>query len=300
MKQGPEEKTVLQDVPWEDEPPVLEPGHDFDSVTDKITDAVLKRPIGLGWLAGLAAGMGLLGILLIAVTYLFLRGRRHLGHRDTGGLGLRDHQLRVVDRYRSRGNPDLGHPAAAEAIVAQLDQPLRGSHDAVRGGLRRYVPAAPHGPSVAGVLDVPVSQHDGGMATVPQPAGVGRVCGFDLRDDLGGVLVRGPGARFRHHARTGDPSGDQEDLRHPVAGLARFGAALEALRGLVHSAGRPGDAAGAVGTHGRQLRFCDRQSCRAGTRRSSRPTLWRAPSIPDSPWCWCWRFRSATSITWKT
>ncbi len=83
MKQGPEEKTVLQDVPWEDEPPVLEPGHDFDSVTDKITDAVLKRPIGLGWLAGLAAGMGLLGILLIAVTYLFLRGRRHLGHRDT-------------------------------------------------------------------------------------------------------------------------------------------------------------------------------------------------------------------------
>jgi Ni/Fe-hydrogenase subunit HybB-like protein len=57
-----------------DEPPVIGPGQTFDSVTDTITDAVLKRPIGLGWLAGLAVGMGLLGILGAAVTYLFLRG----------------------------------------------------------------------------------------------------------------------------------------------------------------------------------------------------------------------------------
>jgi Ni/Fe-hydrogenase subunit HybB-like protein len=57
-----------------DEPPVLDPGQTFDSVTDTITDIVLKRPIGLGWLAGLAIGMGLLAILGMAVTYLFLRG----------------------------------------------------------------------------------------------------------------------------------------------------------------------------------------------------------------------------------
>jgi Ni/Fe-hydrogenase subunit HybB-like protein len=57
-----------------DEPPVLAPGQTFDSVTDTITDAVLKRPIGLGWLAGLAVGMGLLGLLGATVTYLLLRG----------------------------------------------------------------------------------------------------------------------------------------------------------------------------------------------------------------------------------
>ncbi len=57
-----------------EEPPVIGPGQTFDSVTDTITDAVLKRPIGLGWLAGLAAGMTLLAILGMAVTYLFLRG----------------------------------------------------------------------------------------------------------------------------------------------------------------------------------------------------------------------------------
>jgi Ni/Fe-hydrogenase subunit HybB-like protein len=57
-----------------EEPPVIGPGQTFDSVTDTIADAVLKRPIGLGWLAGLAVGMTLLAILGMAVTYLFLRG----------------------------------------------------------------------------------------------------------------------------------------------------------------------------------------------------------------------------------
>src|SRR5271169_1244227 len=57
-----------------DEPPVIGPGQTFDTVTDTIADIVLKRPIGLGWLAGLAVGMTLLAILGMAVTYLFLRG----------------------------------------------------------------------------------------------------------------------------------------------------------------------------------------------------------------------------------
>ena len=35
------------------EVPVIGPGQTFDSVTDTISGIVLKRPIGLGWLAGL-------------------------------------------------------------------------------------------------------------------------------------------------------------------------------------------------------------------------------------------------------
>ena len=57
-----------------EEPPVLTPGQTFDSVTDQIADAVLTRPIGLGWLAGLALAMGLLAMLGMAITYLLLRG----------------------------------------------------------------------------------------------------------------------------------------------------------------------------------------------------------------------------------
>jgi Ni/Fe-hydrogenase subunit HybB-like protein len=74
MSQGPEEKTALLETPWPEEPPVLGPGQSFGTMTDQIADAVLTRPIGLGWLAGLAIGMGLLAVLMAAVTYLFLVG----------------------------------------------------------------------------------------------------------------------------------------------------------------------------------------------------------------------------------
>ena len=151
---GVEEKNVA----LLDEPPVIGPGQTFDSVTDTITDVVLKRPIGLGWLAGLAVGMTPAGHPGHGRHLPVPARRRHLGHRHPGGLGLRHHQLRVVDRYRPRGHADLGHSAAVQADVAQLDQPVRRGDDAVRRGLRRHVPAAAHGPSVAGLLDVPVSQ----------------------------------------------------------------------------------------------------------------------------------------------
>ena len=74
MQQGPEEKTILQDVPWVDEPPVMLPGETFGTVTDTIADAVLTRPIGMGWLSGFFVAGFFVMVLLVAVTWLFFRG----------------------------------------------------------------------------------------------------------------------------------------------------------------------------------------------------------------------------------
>ena len=74
MHQGPDEKTLLQDVLEPGEPPVLAPGHTFGTVTDKITSIVLRRPLGLGWGFAAFVGFVLVNVLLMAVTYLFLRG----------------------------------------------------------------------------------------------------------------------------------------------------------------------------------------------------------------------------------
>ncbi len=53
-----------------------------------------------------------------------------------------------------------------------------------------------------GVLAVSLSQFDGGVAAVPQSAGVGRVCGFYIRDDFIAVLVRRVDPRFGDVARS--------------------------------------------------------------------------------------------------
>ena len=153
-------------------------------------------------------------------------GHRHLGQQPAGRLGVRHHQLRLVDRYRPRRHADFGDSPAAQAGLAHLDQPLRRGDDAVRGRLRADVPADPHRPAVArGLLAAPLSEHDGDLAAVPQPADLGRVRGLDLRHGVGAVLVRGPGPRPRDAARSREEQARQRgcSARSRSAGADRRG-----------------------------------------------------------------------------
>ena len=55
-------------------PPVIEPGHSMVSVTAKISDLVLKRKTGLGWLIGFAFFFSLAQLLPLAVGKLLFTG----------------------------------------------------------------------------------------------------------------------------------------------------------------------------------------------------------------------------------
>ena len=54
--------------------PVIEPGHTFATVTDKISSIVLTRPTSNGWIVGFGAAFLVTMMLLYALGYLFLRG----------------------------------------------------------------------------------------------------------------------------------------------------------------------------------------------------------------------------------
>ncbi len=58
----------------ERELPVIGPGLTITSVNDQISDAVLVRPYGKGWLLGAAIGFGIVNVLLISVAWLLFRG----------------------------------------------------------------------------------------------------------------------------------------------------------------------------------------------------------------------------------
>ena len=53
------------------QPPVIEPGHTFATITDKISSIVLTRPIGNLWLVGFGVAFVGTMLLLFAVAYLF-------------------------------------------------------------------------------------------------------------------------------------------------------------------------------------------------------------------------------------
>ncbi len=54
--------------------PVIEPGHTFATITDKISSIVLTRPVGYGWLFGFFVSFLIVQVLLYAVGYLFIKG----------------------------------------------------------------------------------------------------------------------------------------------------------------------------------------------------------------------------------
>jgi molybdopterin-containing oxidoreductase family membrane subunit len=59
---------------YEDSGPVIEPGYDYASVTDKISSIVLQRQTPRGWWVGFAIAFVLAILLLVAISYELLVG----------------------------------------------------------------------------------------------------------------------------------------------------------------------------------------------------------------------------------
>jgi molybdopterin-containing oxidoreductase family membrane subunit len=68
--------------------PVIEPGHTFATVTDKISSIVLTRPVSMGWVVGFGVGFLVTMMLLFALGYLFVRGTGIWGINIPAGWGF--------------------------------------------------------------------------------------------------------------------------------------------------------------------------------------------------------------------
>src|SRR5687767_14006151 len=113
----------------------------------------------------------------------------------------------MVDRYRPRRNTDLRDFASDAPEMANLDQPRFGNDDPVCGHVRGPVSDPTPRPPVAGVLFIPISEWARDLAAVPQPVGLGCVCGFHLLHGIAGFLVRRPDPGYRRAARSGEIEG---------------------------------------------------------------------------------------------
>ena len=264
--------------------------HASARVTDKISEhrrSSARTP--RGWFVGFAHRVRAAACCCCyAMADAALQGRRHLGHQRPGRLGLRHHQLRLVDRHRPRRHADLGDPAAAAAGLAHLDQPLRRGDDALRGGLRGHLPDLPHRPAVARATGCcPYPEHDGPVAATSAARSSGTSSRsrptrtvsvlfwyVGLIPDLATLRDRAQEQGLARSSTASLAMGWRGSARH----WHRYETAYLLLAGA-------GDAARALGAHGRELRLRGRH--RARLARHDLPALLRrrAPSTPASRWC---------------
>nr|MBA2502471.1 hydrogenase [Pyrinomonadaceae bacterium] len=67
---------------------VIAPGHTFASVTDKIASIVLRKRTPFGWFIGVAIGFMIVQMLMLALTWLLLRGTGIWGINVPVGWGF--------------------------------------------------------------------------------------------------------------------------------------------------------------------------------------------------------------------
>jgi len=85
MGNQPPTKSLIAEVP---EPPLIEPGHTFGSVTDKISSVVLTRKTPPGWYIGFGIGFTLVMVMFLSLSYLLYRGTGIWGVTNPVGWGF--------------------------------------------------------------------------------------------------------------------------------------------------------------------------------------------------------------------
>jgi Ni/Fe-hydrogenase subunit HybB-like protein len=100
--------------------PVIAPGHTFSTITEKISNIVLTRPVSLGWIFGFLVVFSVMNMLMVCLGYLFIKGTGIWGINIPVGWGFA-----IVNFVWWIG---IGHAGTLiSAILALLRQTWRNS-----------------------------------------------------------------------------------------------------------------------------------------------------------------------------
>ena len=156
------------------------------------------------WYIAFAISASLLGVLGLLIGYLI-----------TTGIGVWGNNSPVFWAFDITNFVfwiGIGHAGTLiSAILFLFRQKWRTSINRLAEAMTIFAvvcagmfPGDPRGPRVVDLLAGAVSEPDVGVAELPQPAAVGRVCGEHVRHGVAAVLVPGHDSRPGHAPRPGD------------------------------------------------------------------------------------------------
>jgi hypothetical protein len=224
--------------------PILGPGHDFASVTDKISSIVLSRRTPTWWIAGFLISFALVILLMVSVSYLLVLGVGVWGITIPIGWGFA-----IINFVWWIG---IGHAGTLiSAILLLLRQQWRTSINRFAEAMTLFAV------SCAGIFPL---IHMGrpwlGYWLFPYPDTMKMWPNFRsplVWDAFSALLVHRLDPGPRHAAGSREKPPGQTDLWTAGDGMARLGGALGAPRNGVLAAGRTRNTARSFRAHHRQF-----------------------------------------------
>ena len=184
---------------------------------------LLETRVGRVWWGAFLISLAATVMMAVAILWLFYEGIGIWGAEPVEHLGLRDRQLRLVDRHRQRRHADLLDAASDSPALARLDQSIRRGDDAVRCRHRRALSDPASRPPVVLLLAGALSEYDGCLAAMAKPARLGFLRHRQLSAVLADLLVQRPDSRPRQRPRPGAAQIGAARLRLLRARLDRLG-----------------------------------------------------------------------------
>ncbi len=257
------DSTNVRTSTYKTPPPVIEPGHTFESVTSKISSIVLTRYQPAAWIATTGIAFLFLNLLIVSVCYLFLKGIGIWGNNIPVGWAFD-----IINFVWWIG---IGHAGTLiSAILLLLKQDWRTSINRFAEAMTLF--------AVACALMFPLI-HTGRpwlaaywLLPYPNSMGIWPQFRSPLIWDVFAVSTYGTvSALFWYIGLIPDLATFRDRAKHRIT-RTLYGALALGWRGSARhwqryenglpAAGRHVDAAGPLGAHGRQLRLRDRHRAR--------------------------------------
>ncbi len=245
--------TVLVDLPRE--APVVQPGVTLRSLSEQVSNRVLRPGAPRWWWVGFALGMALLLTFVVQLAFLFINGVGIWGVNIPVAWGFAIAEYVWWIALASGGT-------IVSALFFLTRSPWRSATNRIAETMllsaapcAGILPIMHLGRPGSVLLAVPVFECDGGMAAGEKPAVVGFHLPALLHIDVDHVLLYGALAGPRDGTRSGQDALEADLLWDPRARVARLGAALaqsaDRLRDHVGDHGADGD----LGAQRRRPRF---------------------------------------------
>ena len=180
--------------------PLIKGNKTYSQITKDIT-APIEGKAGKAWYVAITISTLAMIFGFAMMGYTVWEGNRHMGLKQNRRMGLGNHQLCVVGRYRSCRYIYISHITSISSKVENQYKPFSRGDDNFRSYVRRHISTNTHGTTTTIIFYFSLPHFSWSLGKLQLSIIMGRICNYHILASIYTILVYGIDTRHRHLTR---------------------------------------------------------------------------------------------------